>query len=463
MDWTWRPLDVAAAWPDDRPLVMLHSARPHPRWARWSILAHPSAVYRFDGRRSILTGRLPQRPAAFAHDPLADMQALIDSTRASSESDQRPEIPFAGGWIGVLSYDLGRVIEPRAQHPHPDLEVDPWPLIELCYCADALVYDNVSGAWHAVGDGAADGALRGDAGLLEEFSCGELSSSFTRPQYLAAAQSAIDYIREGDIFQANITQRLRCSFEGSARRLALQSLRESGSWYGAYLELPRLAEAEPDRCVISLSPELLLQIDERSRAIVTRPIKGTRPARTTPLELLESAKDAAELHMIVDLMRNDLGRVCEFGSVRVPCPRAIETHPTVHHGVGEIVGRLRRDVSLAEVIRAAFPGGSVTGAPKIRAMQIIDEIEPQRRGPYCGSIGYVSDCGRACLNIAIRTMLLSGRGRPGRCGHLAGTLDYGAGGGIVADSQPVAEYRECMDKAAVLRAALSRERAPAAL
>jgi para-aminobenzoate synthetase component 1 len=158
--------------------------------------------------------------------------------------------------------------------------------------------------------------------------------------------------------------------------------------------------------------------------------------------------------MIIDLVRNDLGRVCQYGSVRVPAARTIETYRTVHHGVGEVRGILRGDVSFADLLGATFPGGSVTGAPKIRAMQIIDELEPVRRGPYCGSIGYISDCGNACLNIAIRTMALTGEPEAGRFDRMRGLLDYGAGGGIVADSQPIAEYRESLDKAEVLRLAL---------
>jgi para-aminobenzoate synthetase component 1 len=205
---------------------------------------------------------------------------------------------------------------------------------------------------------------------------------------------------------------------------------------------------------VSLSPELLLDVDAAARRVVTRPIKGTRPSAATAQELLDSAKDTAELNMIVDLMRNDLGRVCAYGSVGVPRPRTIESHPTVHHGVAEVAGRLRPGVGLVELLRAVFPGGSVTGAPKIRAMQIIDELEAVRRGPYCGAIGYVSGCGRLGLNVAIRTIALTG-GRPDRAwGHLTGTLDYGVGGGIVADSEPVAEYRETMDKAAILRLVL---------
>ena len=262
----------------------------------------------------------------------------------------------------------------------------------------------------------------------------------------------IDLIAAGDVFQANITQRLSASFSGSTRALCAAALETSGAWYGAYLELPR------GRCLVSLSPELFLAVSPASRRVVTRPIKGTRPSRSDIRELLDSAKDTAELNMIVDLMRNDLGRVCAYGTVRVPRARVIETHPTVHHGVAEVSGVLGPGVTVAELLAATFPAGSVTGAPKIRAMQIIDELESCRRGPYCGAIGFLSNCGRACLNVAIRTIALSGDRRPGAWDRLAGVLDYGVGGGVVADSDPLAEYRESLDKAAVLRAVLEEKR-----
>jgi para-aminobenzoate synthetase component 1 len=363
-----------------------------------------------------------------------------------------PSLPFRGGWIGYLSYDLGRRLEPAARHrPARAAAADDrgWPLGVLGWCPDALVYDNVQRRWYAVGD-APPAELSGDAdGDGGAFRAGALVSAVDPDAYLATVQAAIDYIAAGDIFQANITHRLSAPFEGSTRRLGRAAFELSGAWYGAYLELPG------GRCLVSLSPELLLEVDAATRRVVTRPVKGTRPSAATRRELLDSAKDAAELNMIVDLMRNDLGRVCEYGSVRVPRARLIETHPTVHHGVAEVTGVLRPDAGVGRLLQAAFPGGSVTGAPKIRAMQVIDELEAVRRGPYCGAIGFVSACGRVELNVAIRTIALAGRRRAGTWGRLAGTLDYGVGGGIVADSTPLAEYRESMDKAEILRMVLA--------
>ena len=439
------PLEVAATWPIDRPLIMLHSGRPHKRWARWSVLAEPTGFYRFDGRSHWIGRSSPAPGVDFSHDPLRDLDALTTAT--STQSDQR--LPFVGGWIGCFGYDLGRWIEPAASDGPPPADDRSWPLIELAYCPNALVFDNLLGEWHVVGDVPIEALVTAQNLDVETFIAGPMTSSVSPDEYLKVVSDTIDYIAAGDIFQANVTQRLSGSFEGSTRALGRSALALSQAWYGAYLELP------PGRCIVSLSPELFLDTDFESRAVTTRPIKGTRPITVDARELLESPKDAAELHMIVDLMRNDLGRVCEYGTVRVPQARVIETHPTVHQGVAQITGLLRADVSLGQLLGATFPGGSVTGAPKIRAMQIIDELERVCRGPYCGAIGWISDGGVVRLNIAIRTIALSGRREADVWSKLSGTLDYGVGGGIVADSVPIAEYRESLDKAAVLRLVLA--------
>jgi para-aminobenzoate synthetase component 1 len=415
--------------------MMLHSGRGHPRWARWSILASPRSIHRIEGSGA---------------DLMADLDR-IGAVELTMRDGGGPPLPFLGGWIGYLSYDLGRWLEPAACHRSGQAAAADdrgWPLGVLGWCPDALVYDNLARCWYAVGDPPSGLAPAGGGG---DFRAGPLVSAVDPDTYLATVEAAIEYIAAGDVFQANITHRLSAPFEGSTRRLGLTALSLSGAWYGAYLELPG------GRCLVSLSPELLLDVDAATRRVVTRPIKGTRPSAAATRELLDSAKDTAELNMIVDLMRNDLGRVCEYGSVRVPRARIIETHPTVHHGVAEVTGRLDHGVGLGRLLGAAFPGGSVTGAPKIRAMQIIDELEAVRRGPYCGAIGFVSACGRVGLNVAIRTIALAGRRRAGAWGHLDGTLDYGVGGGIVADSTPMSEYRESMDKAAILRMALGTQ------
>jgi len=266
------------------------------------------------------------------------------------------------------------------------------------------------------------------------------ASTFSRTEYEAAVARAIEYIRAGDIFQVNLSQRFSVSTVQSAQAIYQRLMERSPAHYGGLLDYG-------DFALLSNSPELFLRVTHEAdgrRRILTRPIKGTRPRSAgMEMELEDSLKDQAELNMIVDLERNDLGRVCEIGSVRVTQPRTIEAHPTVFHGVASIEGGLRREVSLIDLLRAVFPGGSITGAPKIRAMQIIDELEPVRRGPYCGAIGYIGAGGEMEFNVAIRTMILQN-----------GLAYIPVGGGIVADSTPAGEYAETLVKARAMFEAL---------
>ena len=445
--WTLTPLELLDRWPASAPLMLLHSGRRHDRWARWSVAATPRGFYRFDGR-SHWTGERPATAPGFTHDPLRDLDALVAATAVTP--DAASELPFHGGWIGYVSFDLGRVLEPRAVHPtHGAIDDRRWPLLEFAWCPGAILYDHADGTWWAVGDVEPPALTVKRADRAPAPIVGDMLASADRAAHLAAVRRTIEYIGAGDIYQANITHRLTASFEGSTRRFCANAIERSAAWYGAYLEWPG------GRTIGSLSPELFLEVDAADASVVTRPIKGTRPASVDPAELAASAKDAAELHMIVDLLRNDLGRVCRVGSMRVTEPRTIEQHPTVHHGVAEVTGTLRDGTSVGDVLRAVMPGGSVVGVPKIRALQIIDELEPVRRGPYCGAIGYLDAAGDAAFSIAIRTLLLSGIRPPDRWDQLTGRVDYGVGGGIVADSDPDAEWQETLDKAAVLAPWLS--------
>ena len=447
LDLDREPLELLAAWAPERPVLLLHSGGDDRRRARWSIAAEPACwmtIGRAPGASGAAAG---ERPAAgFVDDPLHDVEAALAATRIDPAPADGLDLPVRGGWIGYLSYELGRAIEPAvaASAGRPR---DEWPLLQLAWCPDALVHDHSTGAWYAVGTPAPPEPPPAPrcAETAPPPALGAWSSTLSPDAYVAAVTRTLEYIGAGDVFQANVTQRLSSPFAGSTRALARTALAASGAWYGAYLELPG------GRTLVSMSPELFLEVEPRGRRVRSRPIKGTRPRRVDPRDLARSEKDAAELHMIVDLMRNDLGRVCCFGTVEVPVARTIETHGTVHHGVGEVTGTLRDAVSVTDLLRATFPAGSVTGAPKIRAMQIIETLEPAPRGPYCGAVGFISDHGAVGLNVAIRTMLLQGDRPPGRSGELLnGVLDYGVGGGIVADSEPLAEYRESLDKAAVL-------------
>ncbi len=260
------------------------------------------------------------------------------------------------------------------------------------------------------------------------------TSNFTRQAYLEAVARALHYIAAGDIYEVCLSQRFALQCQAPPSHLAMRLLALSAGPFSAGLP-------GPDRSVVSISPERVLRCDDRH--VETRPIKGTRPRGATPeddhrlkAELLASEKDAAELVMITDLLRNDLGRVCRYGTVRVRGPRELASYRNVHHTFSLIEGTLRDGADLVDLLRATFPGGSITGAPKVRAMEIIDELEPTARGPYCGSIGYLGLDGRMDLNIAIRTLLQEGT-----------TLSFQVGGAVVADSDPAAEYDETLAKA----------------
>jgi para-aminobenzoate synthetase component I len=251
----------------------------------------------------------------------------------------------------------------------------------------------------------------------------------------------LEYIAAGDVFQVNLSQRFTARGEFDPLDVFLRLRNSSPAPFSAFLRWDDLA-------VVSASPEWFYQT--RADNIVTRPIKGTRPRGQSEeddarlaAELAASPKDRAELTMIVDLERNDIGRVCQYGSVVVKDALQVESFAQVHHLVATVEGRLRPDVGPIDIIRAMFPGGSITGAPKIRAMEIIDELEPNRRGLYTGSIGYLSRGGSSGFNIAIRTILVEGD-----------RASYQVGGGIVADSDPEAEYEETLAKGRALRAVL---------
>jgi para-aminobenzoate synthetase component I len=263
----------------------------------------------------------------------------------------------------------------------------------------------------------------------------DLRSSFTRAGYLEAVARVREYIYAGDIFQANLSQRFEAPLAGDPWALYCRLRERNAAPFAAYVDFPEVT-------VLSASPERFLRVDPAGH-VETRPIKGTRPRGLGPehdgalgLALTESAKDRAENLMIVDLMRNDLSRVCAPGTVRVPELFALEHYATVHHLVSTVVGELAPGGTALDLLRATFPGGSITGAPKIRAMEIIAELEPTARGVYCGSIGYWSVTGAFDSSIAIRT----GVARDER-------IYFSAGGGIVADSVPEQEYRETLDKA----------------
>jgi len=388
-------------------------------------------------------------------DPFSALQKLLQGLRVKSPVS---DIPFLGGAVGYFSYDLCHFLEKLPRPAHDDLKL---PDLYLGFYDQVLAYDHWEKRWTLsllARKGKYISAAKEELFRLlekppEKTPCPlhlapalkgrhpRLVSNFTRREYLAAVRKIIGYIREGEVYQVNLSQRFSLPLAVSPFSLYLRLREKNPSCFGGYLDFPGLT-------VLSSSPERFLKLE--GERIETCPIKGTRrrgrnPAEDVRLrrELSESPKDRAELNMIVDLERNDLGRVCRYGTVRVKENARLETHPTVFHLVSTVEGRLRKGLDVVDLLRAAFPGGSITGAPKIRAMEIIAELEPQARSLYTGSLGYIGFDGRADLNIVIRTILIKN-----------GTAHFHVGGGIVADSDPEAEYEETLVKGRALKEVL---------
>jgi para-aminobenzoate synthetase component I len=446
--------------------LFLDSAFSHPTLGRYSfVTADPFDWLWARGRQVIDDFNGPRED-----DPFAVLARKLAEWRMETVAGLPP---FQGGAAGLFGYDLCHHIE-RLPRPRldefetPDLavgfydwvvafdqaqrrawlfssglpETDPQrrqrrAIERLRAIREKLVYRSPLSAYLSPSPSAVKPALHHPLPHLPG-----VFSNFDRAGYLAAARRAIEYIHAGDCFQVNLSQRLL--YDATLAPLELYGrLRERNpAPFAGYFDLG-------DFVLASASPERFLRVENGH--VETRPIKGTRPRGVTPEDdqrqrddLLRSIKDHAENVMIIDLLRNDLGRVCTYGSVRVPAVCRLESYRTVHHLVSEVVGRLRPGLGRIDLLRAAFPGGSVTGAPKVRAMEIIAELEPTARGPYCGSLGYLGFDGSMDTNILIRTFTI-GRG----------WMQFPVGGGIVADSTPEAEYAETLHKAEGLLRALS--------
>jgi para-aminobenzoate synthetase component 1 len=436
------------------------------------VAADPIAVVRSKGSRVEHLDLLHGTERVAAGDALDTVRALLAPHRAP----RVPHLPpFQGGAAGYLAYDWGRVLERLPAPRHDDLALAD---VVLGVYDWVLAWDHQeSRAWlistglpellpaaRAQRAAARAGAVRDWLGPLRNSDGGRnkarptpgnlatpaasfpveggwwnprlaLRSSFTHEGYLDAVARVREYILAGDIFQANVSQRFEAPLDEPPWALYRRLRAANAAPFAAYLDFP-------DVVVLSASPERFLRVDEAGH-VETRPIKGTRPRGVGPEHdaalgqaLTESAKDRAENLMIVDLMRNDLSRVCDPGTVRVSELFALEHYATVHHLVSTVVGTLAPGLDALDLLRGTFPGGSITGAPKIRAMEIIAELEPSQRGVYCGSVGYWSVTGALDTSIAIRTLIA-----------LGDQVYFSAGGGIVADSDCEQEYRETLDKA----------------
>lgn len=337
-----------------------------------------------------------------------------------------------GAFAGFVAYEIGHEIEPTSTArgpglPPAGLRPDPaWGM----------------GGWMRLGEIDARASKSDDPGA---YTLGPMRSVWGRQGYTDAVRRAVELIHAGDMYQVNLTHALAGTFAGSTRALFADLALAASPAFGCYLELPPLADGRR-RAVLSLSPELLVRYHAATRTLTTEPMKGTRPDSDAGLtDLRDAVKDKAELAMIVDLMRNDVGRVSTIGSVRVEEARMLVRHGPSDGGVWQasarVSGRLREGLTLDDALRALLPAGSITGAPKVRAMQVIYEMEPTPRGPYCGAIGVIDAAGNAELAVGIRTALVVGD-----------ELRYAVGAGIVAQSDPEAEWAETLAKAGPLRA-----------
>ncbi|MCG8709932.1 aminodeoxychorismate synthase component 1 [Brenneria sp. 4F2] len=367
-------------------------------------------------------------------DPFQLLQQQIEQLGIAA--DAQPDFPFQGGALGLFGYDLGRRVETLPARAERDIKL---PDMAVGLYDWALIADHQRQTLTLIGRGNIQARLdwldhppvcrrKTDFQLT-----GPWHANMSRDQYGEKFRKIQHYLRSGDCYQVNLAQRFAADYQGDEWQAFLRLSADNRAPFSAFLRLP-------ENTVISVSPERFLWLENQH--IQTRPIKGTLPrladkdADAVQAErLARSEKDRAENLMIVDLLRNDIGRVAVAGSVRVPELFAVEPFPAVHHLVSTIVAELPQRCHATALLRACFPGGSITGAPKIRAMQIIEELEPQRRNAYCGSIGYLSVCGTMDTNITIRTLLTE-----------RGKIYCWAGGGIVADSQEQAEYQETFDK-----------------
>jgi para-aminobenzoate synthetase component I len=421
----------------------------------WAVFLDSGYPYSQQGRYDILAAEPVTTLVTCSEITLIDSSGLIQYSSedpfdlvkqalTANNFEAFADLPFSGGAIGYFAYDLARRLEDL-----PDIADDTESIPEMIVGIYnwAVVVDHHEQQSFLVGHDCDDKHWQYLINLFshlpverseDDFKVtSEVKSNMDKASYTRAFQRIKHYLKEGDCYQVNLSQRFVADCEGDPWA-AYQLLREmNAAPFSAYLNFP---EAQ----ILSSSPERFLKLV--NGRVETKPIKGTRPRKAYPAsdwlqidQLRSSPKDRAENLMIVDLLRNDLGKTCKTGSVKVPALFAVETYATVHHLVSTVTGILAEGKHALDLLKSCFPGGSITGAPKIRAMAVIEELEPSRRGVYCGAIGYMGYDGNMDSNIAIRTLV-----------HANGTIRFWAGGGIVNDSDVKEEYQECFDKANAL-------------
>lgn len=423
--------------------MFLDSAYPDNDSGRYDIIvARPLITFETKGNQTLVTTKTTTTTTT--DDPFNLIKQYL-----GNQAKNHSGLPFCGGAVGYFGYDLGRKIETLPVLAKQDIDLPElavgiydWAvivdhhvrrtwLVSFCRFAETIR------AWQTLQTLFADSTIMNNIKSPPLAITTQIKPNMTKAQYHRAFDRIKDYIGQGDCYQVNLAQRFSAQFTGNSWDVYRRLRQLNPAPFSAYIHLQNGA-------VLSSSPERFLKI--RDQQVETKPIKGTIHRSVFAYEdkalatsLLESAKDRAENLMIVDLLRNDISKLCVPGSVVVPQLFALESYATVHHLVSTITGRLTQTAHAIELLRACFPGGSITGAPKLRAMEIIEELEPHRRSVYCGSIAYLGFDGNMDSNICIRTLL-----------HDRAHLYFYAGGGIVWDSNVQAEYDECFTKAAAL-------------
>ena len=432
--------------------IFLDSGRDHDGMGRYSIIAvHPFERITSKGTRISVEAIEKAQVDHYEGNPFNFLRDKMEAYKTSYSSS----LPFIGGAVGYFGYDLCHHMEKINRTAIDDVDI---PDLYLCFYNGAIIIDHKEEALYvtdaelnAGGENRVEKIVKViEAGQVQcpELVCqkhetkAEFTPNMTKDYYLTTIRKIKDYIRSGDIYQANMTQRFETPLRDEPVALYKKLRDINPAPFAAYLDFG-------DGQIISSSPERFLKVQDGK--IETRPIKGTLPRGKTPeederlkRELQNSMKDRSELLMIVDLERNDLSRVAKTGTVEVPELFVIESYATVHHLVSTVTAELRDDLNVVDLLEASFPGGSITGAPKIMAMNVIDELEPTQRNIYTGSIGYLDFNGNADLNIVIRTMVCKDD-----------KVYFQVGGGIVWDSDEYKEYDETLDKARALMEALS--------
>ncbi|MFA5553916.1 MAG: anthranilate synthase component I family protein [Phycisphaerae bacterium] len=401
------------------------------------------------------------------YQPFEKLGQILDKYKLQKKvHDDLPNGIFVGGWIGYFSYELGRYIEKIPETAADDLKM---PLTRLCFYDKVICYDHRKKVFWLIALEITDDRVPvseklqwlneklnesqkitvqlPEATKIQDIDLSQVRSNMDKASYLDALAKIRRYIYDGIVYQVNFSHRFECDYKAEPIKLFHWQNQYNPSGHAAYI-------LTDDFSIVSASPEMFITL--KDGIISTKPIKGTRPrfaetgAESMKInernfaELAASEKEQAELNMIIDLERNDLARICRPGTRVVTQPRTIESYPTVFHAVAVVSGRLRDDVRFCDIMRAMFPGGSITGAPKVSAMEIIDQTEPTVRGVYTGSIGYIGIDENACLNIAIRTVIVKDNKAYAQ-----------TGGGIVADSDPQAEWDETIVKARALLAGIN--------